>query len=83
MNNPVNRELILSLMAAMPTPEEADALGIYDDVEQDGEVYSYKGESLGTVEERANQLWRREQWERIYSGEITEEQYEQMCEERG
>lgn len=83
MNNPLNKELILSFMAAMPTPEEADAMGIYDDVEQDGEVHSYKGEHMGTVEQRANELWRREQWARICSGEITEEQYEQMCEERG
>ena len=82
MQNPINKAFIESLMAVMPTPEEADEMGIYDDVVEAGEVYSYKGEYLGTVQEVANRKWQKEQWQRVLDGEISEEEFEQMCEAR-
>ena len=82
MQNPINKAFIESLMAAMPTPEEADEMGIYNDVVRAGKVYSYKGEYLGTVQDVANQKWRKEQWQRVLDGEISEDEYDQMCEDR-
>lgn len=70
------------LMALLPTPAEADAMGIYYDVVAGDDVFSYKGEYLGTVQEISNKKWHREMMDKVYSGEISEEEFEQMCEER-
>jgi hypothetical protein len=69
MKNPISRSLVDTLMAAMPTPEEADTMGTYD-VVINGEVFNYKGESLGSVEGVADSKWLREMTEKMYAGEI-------------
>ena len=78
-----NKADIDFLMHLMPTPEEADAMGIYDNVVVGNDVFSYKGESLGTVQEVEDKKWFDENFAKVHSGELSEEQFEQMCEERG
>lgn len=81
--NPINKDFVNVLMAMMPTPEEADAMGIYNDVVKGEEVFSYKGEYLGTVKEISDKKWFKDMWRKVESGEMSEFELERLCEERG